>query len=133
MAMMNKQSRSERIIAIVGLLLLSTGASLFARVPPEVKCADAKTKAAALAVYAQAQCQAKAVLDGTGVDPKCLQKAESKLRASFAKADAKGTCPGDADAALSARQRVRGDVQRRHLRRRALRRGQAEGGGREGP
>jgi hypothetical protein len=67
-----------------------------------VKCADAKAKAAALALFAQAQCRAKAVLGGTGVDPKCLLKAESKLRASFAKADGKGVCPGNADAALSA-------------------------------
>jgi hypothetical protein len=100
--MMNQQSRSEWSIGIIVLLLLSAGASLFARVPPDVKCADAKAKAAAFAVYAQAQCRAKAALAGTGVDAKCLLKAESKLRGSYAKADGKGTCPGNADAALSA-------------------------------
>jgi hypothetical protein len=102
MAMTNKQSRSGWSIGIGGLLVLGTGVSLFARVPPEVKCADAKAKAAAIAVCAQAQCGAKAVLGGTAVDPECLLKAESKLRASFAKADSKAACPGNADAALAA-------------------------------
>src|SRR5262249_19705090 len=36
------------------------------------------------------------------VDPNCLLKAETKLRASFAKAELKAACPGDADAALAA-------------------------------
>jgi hypothetical protein len=100
--MMNRQSRPGWSIGSVGLLVLSTGVSLFARLPPEVKCADAKAKAAAIAVYAQAKCGAKAVGDGTAVDPKCLLKAESKLRASFAKADSKGACRGSPDAALAA-------------------------------
>src|SRR5262245_54909894 len=102
MTMMNEQSRSGWTVGIVGLVLLGTGVSVFARVPPEVKCADAKAKAAAVAVYAQAQCRSKAALGGTVPDAKCLLKAESKLRASFAKADAKGACPGDADTAQSA-------------------------------
>src|SRR5262245_33981622 len=99
MAMMNKQSSSGWSIAIGGLLVLGTGVGLFARVAPEVKCADAKAKAGAVAVYAQAQCRSKAALAGTVPDAKCLLKAESKLRASFVKADAKGACPGDADTA----------------------------------
>ena len=99
---MNMQSRSGWSIGIVGLLVLSTGVSLFAGVPPEVKCGDAKAKAAAIAVFAQAKCAAKAALAGTGVDPDCLLKAETKLRASFAKAESKAACPGDADAALAA-------------------------------
>jgi hypothetical protein len=97
----NKHSGSGWNIGIVGLLVLSTAGALFAAVPPEVKCADLKAKAAAAAVYARVQCDAKAVLAGTSVDPKCLLKAESKLRASFTKADAKGACPGDAEAALT--------------------------------
>ena len=99
--LVTKQSKSGWSIGIAGLLVLSTGVRLFAGAPPEVKCADLKAKAAAVAVYARAQCEAKAVLAGTGADPKCLLKAESKLRASFGKADKKGPCPGDADAALT--------------------------------
>jgi hypothetical protein len=97
-----KQSNSAWSIGLAGLLVLSNVGGLFARVPPEVKCADAKSKAAAIAVYAQSQCRAKAVLGGTSVDANCLLKAESKLRASFAKAESRAACPGDADAALAA-------------------------------
>jgi Protein of unknown function (DUF1566) len=101
MPVMNVRFRLASSIGTVGLLLLVSGASVFARVPPEEKCADAKAKASALAVFAEAQCQAKAVAKGTAVDPACLSKAESKLRASFVKADTKGVCAGDADVALS--------------------------------
>jgi hypothetical protein len=55
----------------------------------------------ALAVDAESQCRADALLGGTAVDAKCLRRAESKLRGRFAAADAKGPCTGDADAALS--------------------------------
>ena len=87
-------------IWIAAVLLVGGGANALARAQSPEKCAQAKTKASAAAVAAQARCQASAASKGTPVDPKCLQKAESKLRASFAKAESKATCPGNADAAV---------------------------------
>jgi hypothetical protein len=87
---------------IAAFLLVGSAASVLARTPAPEKCAAAKVKASAFAVSAQVRCQAKAVSAGSAVDMKCLQKAESKLRASFAKADAKGACVGDAETALAA-------------------------------
>jgi len=89
-------------IRIAALLLLASGASVSGRLQAQEKCANAKVKTSVRAVSAQIRCQAKAASKGTAVDGKCLQKAESKLRASFAKTDAKGACPGSADMALAA-------------------------------
>ena len=104
--------RSTRLgwggIGALVVLLLVMGASVSGRsrgrgrVPPQEKCADVKSRASALALFAQGQCHAKAVLQGTPAETKCLAKAESKLRTSFAKAEAKATCPGDVEAAVSA-------------------------------
>jgi len=85
------------------VLLLLAGSALPAggRVSAEQKCLGRKAKAAALAVFAESRCLAAAILDDTAVDASCLQKAAAKVRAKFAKADAKGPCAGDADAALA--------------------------------
>jgi hypothetical protein len=79
-----------RIWMAAFVLLVGSGASVFGRAGAQEKCAGAKTKASTLAVSAQVRCQAKAASKGIAVDGKCLQKAESKLRARFAKVDSKG-------------------------------------------
>ena len=81
---------------------LLVGTSVFGGVDAEDKCAAAKAKVSAAAVSGQVRCQAKAASKGTPVDVQCLQKAESKLRRAFARADSKGACEGDADTALAA-------------------------------
>ena len=95
-------SLGSRSIWIAACLLVGSGAAVSSRVPQPEKCAAAKTKASALAVSAQMQCQAKAASKGAAVDAQCLEKAESRLRARFGKADAKEECLGDADSALAA-------------------------------
>jgi hypothetical protein len=83
------------------ILLLVGGTPTFATTPAQ-KCAGAKVKASGAAVYAEAKCDQKALLTGAAVDPACLLKTEEKLRKVWAKADAAGACPGDADAAVAA-------------------------------
>jgi hypothetical protein len=77
------------------LLLLGAGASV-AKDPADA-CAAAKEKAAAKKASAKLACWAKAARNGTA-DPDCLQKAETKFTAAFAKAEAKGGCATSGDA-----------------------------------
>lgn len=63
------------------------------------KCAAAKAKAAGAKVYAKAKCYQKALRTGAMVDTACLVKAEQKFVAAFGKAEAKGGCAVNGDAA----------------------------------
>jgi cysteine-rich repeat protein len=60
------------------------------------KCQGMKIKATGKKTYDKAKCYQKAVVTGEAVDPECLTKAETKFTAAIAKADATGTCAGDA-------------------------------------
>jgi len=64
------------------------------------KCTPAQTKAAGKRLLAEAGCHAKALAGGGPVDAACLQKAETKFRVAFAKAEGKGGCalPGSVEA-----------------------------------
>jgi hypothetical protein len=85
---------------VVGLVLLVARVGAAGATPAE-KCAGAKVKAFGTAVLAQARCQAKARKKGVSVDAACLEKAETKLRKRFSKADAAAPCPGDVAEALA--------------------------------
>lgn len=66
---------------------------------PAQRCASAKLKAAAKYAASRLRCHERAVLRGVGTEPLCLQKAEDKFAAAFAKADLKGGCFTTGDAA----------------------------------
>lgn len=86
---------------------------------PADKCVAAKMNAGGKHFVAISKCRAKAVLAGTAVDPDCVQKAENKLLAAFAKAESHGACTvtGDAttisDAVGLCADTVDGDLARR--------------------
>lgn len=67
---------------------------------PADKCVAAKMNAGGKHFVAISKCRAKAVLAGTAVDPDCMQKAEDKLHAAFAKAESHGACTVTGDAAI---------------------------------
>lgn len=66
---------------------------------PAANCAAAKQKAAAKKLNDKVKCHGKAIKKGLDVDPACLAKAESKFDVSFAKAEGKGGCVTEGDAA----------------------------------
>jgi len=63
------------------------------------KCAQGGLDAAGKKAKAVASCQAKALQNGVPVDQACLDKATANFDKAFAKAQAKGDCPTDTDAA----------------------------------
>ena len=69
---------------------------------PEQVCDAAKAKAAANKAKAKIGCNAKAMAKGQMTDIACLQKADEKFLAAFAKADAKGPCEGRTAAQMAA-------------------------------
>jgi hypothetical protein len=69
---------------------------------PDARCAAAKIGATGLVTGRLLKCHAKAFKKGRGVDPACLAKAESKLVAAFARAEAPGGCLAVGDAAAMA-------------------------------
>jgi hypothetical protein len=83
------QSSIDAFIADLGIKLPGPGPS---------KCVASKWKATATKVKVKLGCHAKAEAKSRSVDSACLAKAELKFVASFAKADAKGSCTGDAAA-----------------------------------
>jgi hypothetical protein len=85
-------------VGVLGLVLLVAGAPAQTWAATQArKCVAAKTKAFGIAVKAKVQCRAKARQKGRAVDAACLQKAETKLRKRFAKAEKAGACPGDVE------------------------------------
>src|SRR5262249_8490311 len=90
---------SRRFGSLALAALVSTMPGLArARVPGPRKCAAAKIEAVGREVCATAKCQQKAITRGVPVDGGCLAKAETKLQADVAKADAAGACSGTAAA-----------------------------------
>jgi Big-like domain-containing protein len=93
----------NRPLALYGLVfLLVSGAGQVAAGPdPTAKCTAAKLKAAGKKYDSKAKCHAKAILKNEPVSAECLLKAETKFNAAFAKADAHGSCLGDASSVES--------------------------------
>lgn len=103
--------RQSRIVAMVVVALLMSGAGQAAADPVADRCGG--TKAKAVAKYAKTifVCQAKALRRGEPVDPNCRTKAAGRLTQSFDKAESSGGCATlddetdfhtDMDAALAA-------------------------------
>ena len=78
------------LVIALGLGSIAYGAT------DDQKCAAKKIKAAGKKVFDKARCHQKATLQGTSVDPECLNKAEDKFNLQIAKADVIGTCAGTA-------------------------------------
>ena len=92
-----------KTITIVSALfsLVVFHASIAAAGPDPVdKCVAAKITASGKRFAAISKCRAKAVLAGAAVDSGCLDKAESKFLAAFAKAELRGACTVTGDAAV---------------------------------
>src|SRR5438874_3262962 len=62
-------------------------------------CNASKLTATGKKCAAKARCVAKAAAKGGAVDGECLAKAETRFTSAFAKADSKGTCSTNGDAA----------------------------------
>ena len=85
---------------LASIALLSGLTAVSARAAdPAVNCEVAKQKAAARHISDKVKCDGTASKKGEAVDPACLTKADEKLDASFAKAEAKGGCLREGDAA----------------------------------
>ncbi|HYC01241.1 MAG TPA: hypothetical protein VEC57_19055 [Candidatus Limnocylindrales bacterium] len=66
----------------------------------ERKCASSKLKAIGKKTSAKLKCEAKAIQkEEPSADPECNAKAEEKFNSSFAKAEERGGCVSDGDAA----------------------------------
>jgi len=78
------------------VVFLALGVSAHGAADPVAKCQALKMKAAGKKTFDKAKCYQKALLKAVAVDPDCLTKAETKFTAAVAKADAAGTCSGDA-------------------------------------
>ena len=94
------------LAACVVSIALFSGPSVVstkAATDPAVACAVAKQKAAAKNISDEVKCNGTALKKGEAVDPACLTKADDKLDSSFGKAEDKGGCllEGDAAAAKS--------------------------------
>lgn len=66
---------------------------------PFPKCTSAKLKAIGKGAGGELNCYSKAVSKNLDVDQACLQKARDGVTTAFGKADVKGACPGDPNAA----------------------------------
>lgn len=87
-------SRTVQALLVVGLLLAHPAVSA-AGLTPQQKCTAAKLKAHAKRYADILTCYRKGIAAGAP-DPACLQKADTKFLGSYAKADAKGPCVGEA-------------------------------------
>jgi uncharacterized membrane protein len=88
-----------RVLLTVSLIALICAPIAQAASNPAQKCAAAKLKAATLKVNGELKCQKKALATGSAVDPVCLEKIQTKFAKAFAKAQAKGGCKNEDDAA----------------------------------
>jgi hypothetical protein len=86
------------LAALVVSLAVAASVALAGPTPAQ-KCTAAKLKATGKKASAKLKCHEKAVLKGLAVDPACLAKAEEKFTDAFAKAEAKGGCLTNGDAA----------------------------------
>jgi len=76
-------------------LLTATGVAAQAGPTPEQECASTKLLAAGTKASKKLSCYRKVVEDYSAVSARCLQRAEQAFDDAFARADDKGTCPGD--------------------------------------
>jgi hypothetical protein len=67
-------------------------------IPGTGKCTGSKLSASGKKASGKLACNAKATAKAIPIDPACLAKAEGKFAGTFAKADSKGACAGDAAA-----------------------------------
>jgi hypothetical protein len=81
------------------IVLASLSSTRALAADPGGKCAAAKLNAAAKKMTAKLKCHAKAAAKLATVDQECLDKAEAKFVAAFTKAEAKGGCVTNGDAA----------------------------------
>lgn len=91
-----------RIVVSVaaGLLLLASSVpSAHADGSPALRCAFAKQRALVRKIAALLECEREALRDGAAVDPQCTSAAAAKLANDFAKAEARGGCVPEGDAA----------------------------------
>jgi hypothetical protein len=91
-----------RIVVSVaaGLLLLASSAPpARADGTPALRCAFAKQRALVRKIASLLDCQREALRAGTAVDPQCIDAAARKLASDFAKAEARGGCVPEGDAA----------------------------------
>jgi hypothetical protein len=88
-----------RLALALSLVALVAAPVAQAETTPAQKCAAAKLRAATHKVNAELRCQKKALNKAVPVDPECLAKAQAKFEAAFAKAEAKGGCKTEGDAA----------------------------------
>jgi hypothetical protein len=86
-------SRSRRLgfAVVVAALVAGTGAGRAAGTLAQV-CSGVKLKTAGKVAGVALGCHAKAAKQGAAVDGDCLAKADAKLSAGFAKAEARGGC-----------------------------------------
>jgi hypothetical protein len=88
-------TRAAAALCAVSLLLALNATPAAAGADPTAKCAAAKLKAAGKKYAAKTKCEAAAIVKGEPVSAECLQRAEQKFVAAFAKADSNGDCLGD--------------------------------------
>ena len=91
--MQPRRARSIAALAIPVLVVILAPACPAAGTPEQI-CDAAKVKAAANKVKAKLTCHSKALAKGVQTTIECLDKAEEKFLAAYAKADAKGPCEG---------------------------------------
>lgn len=83
-----------------GLLLLASFApSSHADGTHALRCAFAKQRALVRKIAALLECERDALRTGTTIDPACTADAAAKLASDFAKAEARGGCVPEGDAA----------------------------------
>ena len=88
-----RHSHSIVVLAVPLFVAFLAPACLGAGTVEQV-CDAAKIRAAANKGKAKLTCHAKAMAKGVPTDGACLDKAEEKFLAAFAKADKKGPCEG---------------------------------------
>ena len=97
--MLESRNVVARSLQLALFSLLVFHASVAAAGPdPAKKCAAAKINASGKRFAAISKCHAEAVLARTAVDLECLEKAEEKFFAAFAKAESRGACTVTGDA-----------------------------------
>jgi mono/diheme cytochrome c family protein len=91
----------KRWLMALGLFAIALGAAsdVHAASTPAQKCAATKLKAASTKTAADLKCHKKALLTGGAVDDACLAKSQLKFERAFEKAEAKGGCSSEGDAA----------------------------------
>ncbi|HYC01242.1 MAG TPA: hypothetical protein VEC57_19060 [Candidatus Limnocylindrales bacterium] len=93
---------SFHLIAILASLVVATALPVHAQTldDAESACAAAKLKATGKKAKAKLKCEATAIKKELAEpDPECIAKAEEKFLKAFAKAEAKGGCVSEGDAA----------------------------------